>query len=402
MFSQVLFYLHKPAFAQALRRYPKEPLKSPWAASVTAVSLETSVYLLAVAKSWIRIDPVLCPQWWHIYFHAFAASVAQSSLVIKSPRSTLAPHAWSQLNEAVQIFDAAGSGGAPVAAFVPRLRILLEKAYLSLQSVISVPRAPGGVEGDAADLAERLAEGTDVSLSILAPPTRLDRTTKARSTVYSISPVVGGPTSVSQAGISPLGGFPRADPAIANTTPDKAAEYMPYDSPIPIFSALDLQLAAASRAAWTPMSAPTLAAPPSAAGRAQYRRHPPAEPGRANSAISSAAPRPSDHDPPTVGQDPPLPPSTVSVPLHPALNSETFATSFPTRRPAQPAFPPTIPPRGNVVPHAADDLIAQFDRGSDGIDWACKCLLSAFILPPISRCTSCTHLPLCISTGFGL
>ena len=45
---------------------PRKPLKSPWAASVTVVSLETSVYLLAVAESWIRIDPVLCPRWWHI------------------------------------------------------------------------------------------------------------------------------------------------------------------------------------------------------------------------------------------------------------------------------------------------------------------------------------------------
>lgn len=64
MFGQVLFYLHKPAFAQALLKYSDEPLKSPWAASVAAVSLETAVYLLAVAKSFFQLHPVLTPRWW--------------------------------------------------------------------------------------------------------------------------------------------------------------------------------------------------------------------------------------------------------------------------------------------------------------------------------------------------
>jgi len=62
--SYLTVYLHKPAFAHALTKFPEEPLKSPYAASVAALSLETAVYLLAVAKSWIHIDPILCPRWW--------------------------------------------------------------------------------------------------------------------------------------------------------------------------------------------------------------------------------------------------------------------------------------------------------------------------------------------------
>ncbi|GAA5865743.1 hypothetical protein JCM8547_002763 [Rhodosporidiobolus lusitaniae] len=195
MFSQVLFYLHKPAFSQALLNNPDEPLRSPWAASVAAVSLETAVYLCAVARSWVGLHET-CSRWWHIFFHAFAASVAQSSLVIKSPRSMLAPHAWSQLNEAVSTFELAGSSGAPVAAFVPRLHLLREKAFMSLQNVISVPLAgltgagvgggaAGGARGgageshdspgNAKDVGDSLAEGTDAGLSILGPPTRLER-----------------------------------------------------------------------------------------------------------------------------------------------------------------------------------------------------------------------------------
>lgn len=64
MLSLSVVYLHKPPFAQALIHYPDEPLQAPWAASVVAVSLEAGVYVLAIAKHWILLDPILCPRWW--------------------------------------------------------------------------------------------------------------------------------------------------------------------------------------------------------------------------------------------------------------------------------------------------------------------------------------------------
>ncbi|GAA6041112.1 hypothetical protein JCM8097_004118 [Rhodosporidiobolus ruineniae] len=230
MFSQVLFYLHKPGFAQALLNHPDEPLRSPWAASVAAVSLETAVYLLAVAKSWVGLHPVVCPRWWHIFFHAFAASVAQSSLVIKSPSSMLAPHAWSQLNEAVSIFEHAGASGAPVAAFVPRLKVLREKAFGSLQAAIAVPLglALGGTTGGAAG--GRDGEGeADATSSILGPPTRLERRGKkkptgsgrgASGTPGSTSSLDGAsPSSVT----SPSAAFPTSTPTSSSAAADFAS-----------------------------------------------------------------------------------------------------------------------------------------------------------------------------------
>ncbi|GAA5833260.1 hypothetical protein JCM9279_001470 [Rhodotorula babjevae] len=246
MFSQVLFYLHKPAFAQALLKNSDEPLKSPWAASVAAVSLETAVYLLAVAKSWTRLHPI-CARWWHIFFHTYACSVAQASLVIKSPRSMLAPHAWSQLNEAVAIFESAGAGGAPVASFVPRLHVLREKAYLSLQNVISVPL--GLATGQAGeDMGDALAEGTDASRFILGPPTRLERKQRKKATVGSASVGVGlARSSPASEGLSPegpspgamlahmLGGAPALSaqaPPVTMFPPRTSEAYHPLDSPI--------------------------------------------------------------------------------------------------------------------------------------------------------------------------
>ncbi|KAK4702072.1 hypothetical protein P7C70_g4153, partial [Phenoliferia sp. Uapishka_3] len=176
VFAQIFFYLHKPAFARALTLYPAEPLASPWSASVAAVSLETGVYMLAIAKSWVYLHPVVNPRWWHIFFHAFAASVAQSSLVIRSPGSMLARHAWGQLNLAVEIFVAASIHGAPVASFVPRLRTLRDTAYTSLQSSLSIPPSMGAPASSAPSPA---APGNDdAELSILGPTTRLDRRPK--------------------------------------------------------------------------------------------------------------------------------------------------------------------------------------------------------------------------------
>lgn len=102
-----------------------------------------------------------------IFFHAFAASVAQSSIVIKSPNSVLAPHAWAQLAIAIDVFETASTGGAPVSMFVPRLKSLRDTAFLSLQNAQSVPRGLA-----TSQVSDFLAEGTDANLSILV--SRLD------------------------------------------------------------------------------------------------------------------------------------------------------------------------------------------------------------------------------------
>lgn len=346
MFGQVLFYLHKPAFAQALLKYSDEPLRSPWAASVAAVTLETAVYLLAVAKSWNRIDPVLCPRWWHIYFHAFAASVAQSSLVIKSPRSTLAPHAWSQLNDAVRIFEEAGSGGAPVAAYVPRLHVLREKAYLSLQNAMSVPT---GLDTSSA-LADELAAGTDVSLSVLAPPTRLARSSRPRRKS------TGLPMSSSRS--------PRRREAAQDDLPTTSPEYTPYDSPVLVPGAglipppqgipnsgpmvhfpadpwLEQQLSEAPLHGYTPQPPP-----------ARPSFHPLASSAAAAAAIGN---------PGVFGDLGRNLPNAPPLPTPPSLPFGTFATSFETEVGALEL--PGAPPLGTS---------ALGGGGGEEIDWSCE------------------------------
>lgn len=122
----------------------------------------TGVYILALAKSWVSLQPLLAPRYWHFFFHAFAASVAQASIVIQSPHSALTRHAWGQLEMAIDVFETAAVGGAPVASLVPRLKVLRETAYASLLKAQSVPRGLASNQ-----VSTYLDEKTDADLSIL-------------------------------------------------------------------------------------------------------------------------------------------------------------------------------------------------------------------------------------------
>ncbi|GAA6024586.1 hypothetical protein JCM11491_000290 [Sporobolomyces phaffii] len=225
MYSQVLFYTHKPAFAHALVNHPKEPLQSPFRASVEALALETAVYLVAVAKSWTTLHPVLAPRWWHIYFHAFAAAVSQASLVIKCPSSLLAPHSWTQLQQAVAVFEEAGSTGAPCSLYIPRLKVLQEKAFVSLQNLLSIPLGLGD-----RGMSDALVEG-EISRSILNPPVRLERRqTKSRTPTSGETPPdsQNSPPHVGRHAQQPI---PPSLPHRPSTPPPVSVPYSPFDAP---------------------------------------------------------------------------------------------------------------------------------------------------------------------------
>lgn len=102
--------------------------------------LEAGSYILALAKNWIKLDPILCPRWWHIFFHAYAAATSQASLIIKSPKSILTQFAWTQLNEALGVFELASKDGAPVIMLLPKIKALRNSAFNTLQGITSIPQ----------------------------------------------------------------------------------------------------------------------------------------------------------------------------------------------------------------------------------------------------------------------
>ncbi|BGP18249.1 hypothetical protein JCM10213v2_006307 [Rhodosporidiobolus nylandii] len=167
LYTVFLTYMHKASFAQALERYPDEPLRSPWAASVRAVILEASAYTIRLNRSWVELEPVICPRWWHMFFHLFVTGVSQSSLIIRSPNSMLVPHAWNSLNEACTIFEKSAPKGAPGATLLPRIDSLRQKAYEAIAASRSVPAGLGSapLEQSNSTAADLLSLGTTTQLS---------------------------------------------------------------------------------------------------------------------------------------------------------------------------------------------------------------------------------------------
>lgn len=345
-----------------------------------------------------------------VYFHAFAASVAQASLVIKSPRSMLAPHSWSQLNEAVATFEVAGAGGAPVASFVPRLHVLREKAYLSLQNVISVPLGLGSGR-PTEDVGDALAEGTDASRFILGPPTRLERRQRKKT------PAGVARSSPSSEGFSPdgaspsamlarmLGGAPALSaqaPPVAMLPPQQGDVYHPLDSPIlprpppppPAAPAHSTQAAAAAylSAHHHPAQQGAYPPPPPSSSSSSYLPHSAVAPSA--SAAQQQVPPPTAFSAPQ-GQAAPL----VSQPYYPSqpatsyppapsplFTFASFATDFPLQGlGAGPASGPGAAGAEGLA--AAMGTGEQLDGGAGtpgGETWSCAC--SFLLLPCHEAC----------------
>ncbi|GAA6049994.1 hypothetical protein NBRC10513_001336 [Rhodotorula toruloides] len=173
LYSVLLLYLHKIPFSQALDKYSQEPLQSPFASSVTIVILEASAYIIKLVKSWNQVDEVVGPRWWNQAWHAFVAAAAQASLVIKSPGSMLAGHAWQQLNEACSLFENAAPRGPTYANLLPRIQLLRQKAHDVLVSVrhIQPTLVPLPPDAQAVESSELNALGTSTQLSRGRPRT---------------------------------------------------------------------------------------------------------------------------------------------------------------------------------------------------------------------------------------
>jgi len=360
----------------------------------------------------------------------------------------LAPHAWSQLNEAVAIFESAGAGGAPVASFVPRLHVLREKAYLSLQNVISVPLGLGaGRSGE--DMGDALAEGTDASRFILGPPTRLERKQRKKAAVSGGVVGVGiARSSSASEGMSPdgpspgavlahmLGGAPALSaqaPPVTMFPPRPSEAYHPLDSPIlqrvpppppqqqhqpppPQQAHTPPQQVSAHTAAAMYLSAlhhPTQqgAYPPQPQPQQPYRQSPLAQPAHAHrpSAAShpqqpSSAPPPPPRAPPQhhylaghVGQDVGAPqPSYASPPgaeyaaaaPSPLFNLVSFATDFPLQQGGAGAFAGEgggAERRGHAsVEGPGEGELAGLDGSQGGENWPHCASLFLSLLSPSS------------------
>jgi hypothetical protein len=129
-----LLHLHRSFFARALSDHPTDPFQSKYAPSVLAAH-RSSCHLIAAVGNLFRSAPSLVPRFWFFWVHAFSASVALASIVIKSPSCNLAPSSLRELDTACELFRQASDGCRP-ARSLPALRRLQTKAHATFQQFL--------------------------------------------------------------------------------------------------------------------------------------------------------------------------------------------------------------------------------------------------------------------------
>lgn len=134
---QVLLFLHRSFFAQAIIDCPRNPLRSAYAPSFLA-AYRSSTTVLKVVRDQFNMYPTVCARFWVIWTFAFSAAVSCkgsphfhciavpefvlmrgvwcfcfvpqvvfATVVTRGPRSAMAPQALTQLDQAYELFTQA-------------------------------------------------------------------------------------------------------------------------------------------------------------------------------------------------------------------------------------------------------------------------------------------------------
>lgn len=132
-----MLFLHRRAFALALSESPSEPLQSSFATSALSVILESSRNLIMIVKAAQTVYPDIANRWWYLFFHAYSGATCVATLLIKSPGSMLAKHAWSTLSATMSVFETAANRAPLCRDLLTRLNRLHKHAMLAFEAYSS-------------------------------------------------------------------------------------------------------------------------------------------------------------------------------------------------------------------------------------------------------------------------
>jgi hypothetical protein len=99
-----MIYLHRSFFSQAMLDFPTNPLRSPYAPSFLTAYRCSSVIIKATAHQFDRCAE-LAMRVWFLLYHTFSAAMIVGSVVTRSPNSTMAASALSELGIAISLFQ---------------------------------------------------------------------------------------------------------------------------------------------------------------------------------------------------------------------------------------------------------------------------------------------------------
>ncbi|KAK8845285.1 hypothetical protein IAR55_005998 [Kwoniella newhampshirensis] len=131
--SEGYLFLHRAHFARALRDAPQEPMASTYRFSYVA-ELEASRVVLVILREALALNPRIASRFLVFFFHAFTAVVNFASVVIRSPRSSLAEAAFTQVDQGVALFESIPED-CRARNDLPTLRSLHEQARQALNSL---------------------------------------------------------------------------------------------------------------------------------------------------------------------------------------------------------------------------------------------------------------------------
>ncbi|KAJ6584205.1 fungal-specific transcription factor domain-containing protein [Mycena sp. CBHHK59/15] len=149
--GDLMLYIHRGSFVQALKDRPHNPLETPFAASFLAAYRGA----LEIIKSDIRsfaCYPEQFSRWWPIWKSLINAAFIVGSIVVKSPESDMAPNAILELFAAVDLVERGALYSILAQGSLPILRRLRNKA-VTVYSQFSSVAVPGSLHSseDVAD-----------------------------------------------------------------------------------------------------------------------------------------------------------------------------------------------------------------------------------------------------------
>ncbi|KAJ7103697.1 fungal-specific transcription factor domain-containing protein [Mycena crocata] len=125
--GNMMLYIHRGSFVQALKDSPDNPLASPYAASFLAAYRGASSIIKSDLRS-LSLYPDQFTRWWPIWKSLVNACFIVGSIVAKSPSSVMAPTAFAELQSAVELVERGALHSFLAEGSLPVLQRLLNKA----------------------------------------------------------------------------------------------------------------------------------------------------------------------------------------------------------------------------------------------------------------------------------
>ncbi|OAX35675.1 hypothetical protein K503DRAFT_773227 [Rhizopogon vinicolor AM-OR11-026] len=129
--ENLLIYIHRSFFAQAIIENPVNPLKSVYAPSFLAAYRSSQTILRTIQVAFAE-QSSLCARFWTVWTFAFSAAIVFGTIVTRGPRSPLASNAMKELDDACLLFSRAAAHSRRAAQALPILTKLSEKAHVAL------------------------------------------------------------------------------------------------------------------------------------------------------------------------------------------------------------------------------------------------------------------------------